>query len=109
MKTKAKKREKTMGEELVEAVKEAIENPKSMTIYRRGIHIKSIRKTLGLSQSQFAKTYGFNLDTLKKWEQGAHSPDQAVVSYISCIFKKPKMIANIIKSQPDEDSLACSA
>lgn len=105
---KTKKKEKTMGEELVEAVKEAIENPKSMTVYRRGIDIKSIRKSLGLSQSQFAQTYGFNLETLRKWEQGAHSPDQAVISYISCIFKKPKVIANIVNSHPDEDSLVCS-
>lgn len=103
-----KKIEKTLGERIVEAMKEAVEDPKSMTVYRNGIDIKLIRKTLDMSQSQFAKTYGFNLDTLKKWEQGAHSPDQAVLSYLSCIFKKPKLMANIVKSHPDEDSLACS-
>ncbi len=64
---------------------------------------------LDMTQAEFAKTYGFNLDTLKKWEQGVNSPDQAVVSYISCIFKKPKVVANIIKSEPDEDSLLHAA
>lgn len=104
-----KKEEKSLGQKLIETIEEAIENPKSLKVVSRELDIKHLRKMLGLSQSQFAKTYGFNLDTLKKWEQGAHSPDQAVVSYISCIFKKPKLIANIMKSHPDEDSLACSA
>ncbi|MBU6196283.1 MAG: helix-turn-helix domain-containing protein [Cyanobacteria bacterium REEB446] len=102
------KNTKTVGEKLVAAVKEAVENPKSLKVVSRGLDIKHLRKMLDMSQSEFCKAYGFNLDTLKKWEQGAHSPDQAVVSYISCIFKKPKTIANIVKSQPDEDSLACS-
>jgi DNA-binding transcriptional regulator YiaG len=108
-KMRKKKEEKTVGQKLIEAIEETIENPKSMKVVSRELDIKHLRKMLDMSQSQFAKTYGFNLDTLKKWEQGVNSPDQAVVSYISCIFKKPKTIANIIKSQPDEDSLVYSA
>jgi putative transcriptional regulator len=94
--------EKTLGEQIVEAMKEAVENPKSMTVYRRGIDVKSIRKTLKMKQNEFAKTYGFNLETLRKWEQGAHAPDQAVTSYLSCIVLRPKLIATLLSKRTSE-------
>ena len=92
-----KKEEKTLGQRLIEGLQEAGDNPASMTVYRRGFNIKSIRKNLQMTQKQFAESYGFNLETLRKWEQGAHTPEQAVQAYLSCIIKRPKLISKLLK------------
>jgi len=94
---KIKKEPKTLGEKLISAVKEAIENPDSVTVYRRGFDVKHIRKNLNMTQKQFADSYGFNLETLRKWEQGAHTPEQAVQAYLACIIKRPKLISKLLK------------
>jgi DNA-binding transcriptional regulator YiaG len=36
--------------------------------------IKAARKKLGVSQSQAAKEWGFDLGTLQAWEQGYRNP-----------------------------------
>ena len=41
------------------------------------IDIQSVREKSGLSQSQFAERYGFNLRTLQEWEQGRARPYSA--------------------------------
>jgi len=38
------------------------------------MEIKELRQSLGLSQSEFAKEFGFSVRTLQKWEQGAAQP-----------------------------------
>jgi putative transcriptional regulator len=45
------------------------------------INLKKLRKTLGLTQKEFAEAYGFNLETLRKWEQGLYTPDRASRNY----------------------------
>lgn len=39
-------------------------------LYPYGKRIKGIRKGLGLTQQEFAETYGFTLTMVKRWEQG---------------------------------------
>ncbi len=38
------------------------------------MEIKELRQSLGLSQSEFAKEFGFSVRTLQKWEQCAAQP-----------------------------------
>lgn len=97
MRTKKEKEEKSLGQRLIESIEEAIANPESMTVIRRGFDVKHIRKSLNLTQKQFADSYGFNLETLRKWEQGAHTPEQAIQAYLACIIKRPKLISKLLK------------
>ncbi len=39
--------------------------------------VKTIRRKTGLSQVQFAKVYGFNVNSLKSWECERSRPEQA--------------------------------
>ncbi|MBK6688794.1 MAG: transcriptional regulator [Deltaproteobacteria bacterium] len=39
------------------------------------VDVKAIREGLGLSQSQFAKQFGFELAALKNWEQKRRRPE----------------------------------
>lgn len=88
----------TLGEEIKMALQQAVEKPETVKVVSNGLEVKHLRKMLGMSQSQFAKTYGFSLSTVKKWEQGINSPDKSVKSYLKCIIKEPKYIANLVQS-----------
>ena len=48
--------------------------------------IKKLREDLGLSQSQFAEIYGFNIDTLQNWEQGRSRTPEYVFNLLFQIF-----------------------
>lgn len=39
------------------------------------VDVKAVRKKLELSQLEFACRFGFNLGTLRNWEQGRRRPD----------------------------------
>ena len=44
--------------------------------------VRALRETLGLSQSDFAALFGFNVRSLQDWEQGRRRPEipiQAVI------------------------------
>ena len=43
-----------------------------------------------MTQKDFAQTYGFALETVRKWEQGVNSPDRSVLSYLLCIQKSTR-------------------
>jgi len=54
---------------------------------------QAIRSRLNMTQEEFALRYGFELASLKNWEQGRREPDQAVQSYLRVIERMPKEAA----------------
>jgi putative transcriptional regulator len=53
------------------------------------IDVKAIRTRTGLSQKDFATTFGFGFDQLKQWEQGRSRPVQALRAYLLLINAQP--------------------
>jgi len=53
------------------------------------IDVKAIRSKIGLSQQDFASTFGFGLDQLKQWEQGRSRPVQGMRIYLLLINADP--------------------
>lgn len=53
------------------------------------IDVKAIRQKTGLSQKDFASTFGFGFDQLKQWEQGRNRPVQAMRAYLLLINARP--------------------
>lgn len=45
--------------------------------------IKDLREQMGLSQSQFAKEFGFNIRTLQEWEYGRTKTPDYVISLLT--------------------------
>jgi putative transcriptional regulator len=39
------------------------------------MELRALRETLGLSQSDFAGLFGFNVRSLQDWEQGRRRPE----------------------------------
>ncbi len=96
MTAKKMKPEKSLGDELIESIEEALANPSSVRTVRKGVDVKKIRKSLKMTQQVFATTFGFSLETLRKWEQGVNSPDHSVASYLICIQRAPKLITKLL-------------
>lgn len=60
------------------------------------IDVKAIRTKTGLSQKDFAQTFGFGFDQLKQWEQGRSRPVQALRAYLLLINAQPvQMVKNL--------------
>ena len=61
------------------------------------VDVKAIRQGLRMSQTQFARRFGFTVDALQNWEQGRRFPDGPA-----------RVLLRVIERHPDvvEDALA---
>jgi putative transcriptional regulator len=58
--------------------------------------IVSLRKRLDLSQSQFARRFGFTLKGLQDYEQGRSTPGGAARVLLSVIAEAPLLVQAVI-------------
>ncbi len=56
------------------------------------IDVQAIRKRLGLSQTEFARAYGFSVHTLRKWEQGVRRPEKSTRLFLLMIRDMPELV-----------------
>ena len=61
-----------------------------------GRRIRILRNRLGLSQEQFAATYGIPLANIRQYEIGRHMPPPAVRAYIDVIDAEPERAAQAL-------------
>lgn len=61
------------------------------------IDVKAIRTKTGLSQKDFASTFGFGFDQLKQWEQGRSRPVQGLRAYLLLIDDQPVQMVNALR------------
>src|SRR6266702_2342812 len=61
------------------------------------VDVKAIRAKSGLSQSEFARRYGFNVRTLQEWELGRTEPPSAVRAYLTVIDQFPETVERALK------------
>lgn len=66
------------------------------------IDVKAIRGKTGLSQKDFASTFGFGFDQLKQWEQGRSRPVQAMRAYLLLINSRPVEMVNALRALQNE-------
>jgi putative transcriptional regulator len=85
-----------LGKALIKAAKEAraiARGEADPSTYRvhvpPEIDVKSLRKSLGLTQPEFAARYGFNVATLRDWEQRRSRPVEHSRAYLLLIKKNP--------------------
>lgn len=66
------------------------------------IDVKAIRGRTGLSQRDFARTFGFGFDQLKQWEQGRSRPVQAMRAYLLLINSRPVEMVRALRELHNE-------
>ncbi len=60
-------------------------------------NVRAIRRRLRMSQAEFAAAFGFNVATLRDWEQGRSIPDQAIRSYLRVIATQPEIVRKALE------------
>jgi putative transcriptional regulator len=58
--------------------------------------IRALRARLGLSQAQFARRFGFTIDTLQQYEQGRRSPSGPAATLLRVIEADPDAVARAL-------------
>ena len=58
--------------------------------------VKSVRDSLGASQSQFALMIGVSLSTLQNWEQGRRHPEGPARALLKVAAKNPRAVAEAL-------------
>jgi len=61
------------------------------------VDVKAIRAKSGLSQSEFARRYGFSVRTLQDWELGRTQPPSAVRAYLTVIDRFPATVVRALQ------------
>jgi len=56
------------------------------------VDVKAIRRKLGKSQAQFARSFGFALDAVQNWEQGRRRPEGAARAFLKVIEREPDAV-----------------
>ncbi|MBI2877023.1 MAG: helix-turn-helix domain-containing protein [Candidatus Tectomicrobia bacterium] len=56
------------------------------------IDVKAIRKRLGLTQVEFARRFGFELGSVRNWEQGRRRPEGPARVLLKVIEKEPEAV-----------------
>ncbi len=75
------------------------DTPLSDDEFRRGrtaMLARRARAETGLSQQAFANRYGIPVASLRDWEQGRRTPDNATQSYLRVIAKIPDDVAKVL-------------
>lgn len=94
-----------LGKRLLKAAKEARAiargeaDPASYRIHVPAeIDVKRMRRRLKLSQSEFARRFGFTPARIRDWEQGRSRPDGAVRAYLLVIERNPHAVERALKA-----------
>ena len=104
--TKAKKTasKPSVGQEIITSVKEAIawasgeDVPVGVTTIQIPIiDVRAVRRSLGLSQSEFAAKFGFQPATLRNWEQGRTRPDGPARVLLAVIARHPEAVEDALR------------
>ena len=59
--------------------------------------VRALRETLGLSQSDFAALFGFNVRSLQDWEQGRRRPEIPIRAYLAVIQRDPHAVIRALR------------
>lgn len=56
------------------------------------IDVRAIRTDFGLSQAEFAMRFGFNVDTVRNWEQAKRVPNAQARALLKIIESEPEAV-----------------
>jgi putative transcriptional regulator len=64
----------------------------------KSIDVKAIRAKLDMTQEEFAARFGFNVHTLRHWEQGMRQPEGPARAYLVVIDRDPKAVQKALRA-----------
>jgi putative transcriptional regulator len=64
----------------------------------REFDVKALRRKLGMSQSRFAKSFGFGLAAVQSWEQGRRRPEGPARILLKVIEHDPEAVRRALSA-----------
>jgi len=61
------------------------------------LDVKAIRSRLKMTQQQFAARFGFNINALRRWEQGRRIPEGPNRAYLLVIDREPEAVQKALR------------
>ncbi len=104
MKKQTKPKRKIAGSRIIASLQEAVDWVEGQDVAVRVttvevpvIDVKTVRRRLGLSQTDFAAKFGFQAATLRNWEQGRTYPDGPARVLLAVIAKHPEAVEDALR------------
>jgi len=69
----------------------------SRVVHFDPLEVKTVRRRLRVSQTQFAHLIGVSAATLRNWEQGRTYPEGAARALLRVAFKRPDIVLNALR------------
>lgn len=83
------------GAELLEAVEQMKAGKKGRTYTKEQLLAISARKSVNLTQREFAKLLDVSIDTVQDWEQGRRSPRGAAKTLLKIAQSHPEVLEQL--------------
>ena len=83
------------GAELLEAVEQMKKGKKGRVYTEEQLLAISARKSVNLSQRQFAKLLNVSIDSIQDWEQGRRSPRGAAKTLLRIAQTRPEVLEEL--------------
>ena len=84
---------KSIKQGLTEALAHARGEAVAVALHQPGhVDVAVVREQLGLTQTQFAATFGFSVATLRHWEQGDRQPHGPARVLLNVIAREPQAV-----------------
>jgi len=100
----AKKKHSALGKRLIASAQEMAAHAKGrldIEVYEvevpPQVDVIAVRKRLGLSQSEFARRFGFSPRSVQDWEQGRRTPESAARAYLLVIAREPQAVDRALR------------
>jgi putative transcriptional regulator len=61
------------------------------------VSVQKVRKTTGMTQPEFAATFGISVGTLRHWERGDREPRGAALVLLNVIQHNPKAVLEALE------------
>lgn len=89
------------GKDLVESAREALaiavgDVPPPRVTVPDTVDVAAIRERTGLSQGQFANSFGLAVSAVRDWEQMRRAPDRTARVLLTVIDKNPEAIVDAL-------------
>lgn len=62
------------------------------------LDIKAVRAQVGMTQAEFAATFGISLGTLRHWERGDRKPQGPALILLNVLAKEPELVLKTLRS-----------
>ncbi|MBM3546769.1 MAG: helix-turn-helix domain-containing protein [Alphaproteobacteria bacterium] len=62
------------------------------------VDVRAIRTRLDMTQEEFARRFGFSINTLRHWEQGKRRPEGPTRAYLLVIDRAPEVVQKVLRA-----------